>query len=153
MPLVALGDRDDEPEVRVDHPLLRLEVAALDPLRQLDLLGRGQQRIAADLVEEELEAVGRRGRELAVRVCRLAGAVAAAVVGDLDAASLEQLVHLLDGVLVDLALRERGLELRERHAAVLLPLLDEDEQVVGQLHARVRGAAHLGSRFGSMLSG
>src|SRR5581483_7331331 len=35
--LVALRDRDDEPQVGVDHALLRREVAALDTLRQLDL--------------------------------------------------------------------------------------------------------------------
>jgi hypothetical protein len=34
-------------------------VAALDALRQLDLLRRGQQRHAADLLEEELERVRR----------------------------------------------------------------------------------------------
>ena len=39
---VVLRDRDDEAEVRLDHPLLRLHVAALDPLRELDLL-RGRQ--------------------------------------------------------------------------------------------------------------
>ena len=64
--LVLLRDRDDEPQVRVDHALLRLEVALLDPLGELDLLVGGQQRVAADLVEEELERVGRRGRQLAV---------------------------------------------------------------------------------------
>ena len=42
---VVLGDRDDEAEVRLDHPLLRLRVAALDLLRELDLLRR---RSAAD---------------------------------------------------------------------------------------------------------
>ena len=75
LPLVALRDRDDEPQVRVDHALLRVEVAALYPLRQLDLLGRGEQRMAPDLVEEELEAVRGR-REVAVRVPGLARAVA-----------------------------------------------------------------------------
>jgi hypothetical protein len=32
--LVALGDRDHEAQVRVDHPLLRREVAALHALRE-----------------------------------------------------------------------------------------------------------------------
>ena len=40
---VALGDRDDEAEVRLDHLLLGAVVAALDPLRELDLLRRGEQ--------------------------------------------------------------------------------------------------------------
>jgi hypothetical protein len=52
---VALRDVDDEPEVAVDHSLLRREIAALDPLRERDLLRRSQQRVAADLVQEELE--------------------------------------------------------------------------------------------------
>ena len=56
---VVLGDRDDEPEVRLDHPLLCLHVAALDPLRKLDLLGRREQLVAARLAEEELQRVGR----------------------------------------------------------------------------------------------
>ncbi len=36
---VALGDRDDQPQVGLDHVLLGGDVAALDPLRQGDLLG------------------------------------------------------------------------------------------------------------------
>ena len=64
--LVLLGDRDDEAQVGVDHPLLGLEVALLDALGQLDLLVRGQQRVAADLVEEQLEGVGGRAGEVAV---------------------------------------------------------------------------------------
>ena len=56
---VALRDRDDEAEVRLDHLLLRAVVAALDPLRELDLLGGGQQLDLADVLEEELQRVGR----------------------------------------------------------------------------------------------
>src|SRR5262249_9840292 len=41
-----------------DHPLLRRAVAALDPLRELDLLRRGEQRVAAGLVQEQLQRVG-----------------------------------------------------------------------------------------------
>ena len=37
---VVLGDRDDEAQVRLDHLLLRVEVAALDALGELDLLLR-----------------------------------------------------------------------------------------------------------------
>ena len=36
--LVALRDRDDQAQVRVDHLLLRCEVAALDALRERDLV-------------------------------------------------------------------------------------------------------------------
>jgi hypothetical protein len=68
--LVALGDVDDEAQVRLDHPVLGGEVAALDAAREPDLLGGGQERRARDLGEEVLEAVvglsvrggGRHGR-------------------------------------------------------------------------------------------
>ena len=56
---VALRDRDDEAEVRLDHRLLRRVVAALDPLGELDLLGGGEERHLADVLEEELQRVGR----------------------------------------------------------------------------------------------
>jgi hypothetical protein len=46
---------DHEPEVRGDHPVLRVQIAALDALGELDLLGRGQQRVARSLLEEELQ--------------------------------------------------------------------------------------------------
>ena len=54
---VALGDRDDEAEIALDHPMLRLDVAALDSLGQEDLLGRRQQPVGGDLREQDPEAV------------------------------------------------------------------------------------------------
>jgi hypothetical protein len=54
---VAAGVRDDQPEVRVDQPLLGLEVPSLDPLGEIDLLLLGEQGVAAHLVEEELQSV------------------------------------------------------------------------------------------------
>ncbi len=56
---VALRDRDHEPQVRLDHFLLRAMIAALDALCQLDLLGGGQQLDLADVLQEELQRVGR----------------------------------------------------------------------------------------------
>ena len=53
--LVVLRDRDDESQVRAHHAVLRVLVAALDPLRQFDLLGRGQQTMPRDLVQELAE--------------------------------------------------------------------------------------------------
>ena len=53
---VVLRDRDDEAEVALDHPPLGLHVAPLDPLGELDLVGGGQERVAPDLPQEELEA-------------------------------------------------------------------------------------------------
>ena len=60
-PLVAvpLRDRDDEAEVRLHHLLLRAVVSALDPLRQLDLLSGGEQVDLADVLQEELQRLGR----------------------------------------------------------------------------------------------
>src|SRR5512145_3341633 len=52
---VALGDRDDETEVRVDHALLGAAVTALDLLRELDLLGRREEIVLSDLVHEQGE--------------------------------------------------------------------------------------------------
>src|SRR5581483_9282870 len=57
---VALRDRDDEAEVRLDHLRLRRHVAALDALREGDLLVGGQEGYLADLAEVEAEAVERR---------------------------------------------------------------------------------------------
>src|SRR4051812_29982127 len=55
---VVLRDRDDQSEVRLDHLLLRVEIAALDALRELDLLGGGEQADLPDVLEEELQRIG-----------------------------------------------------------------------------------------------
>src|SRR5919201_2653435 len=65
---VALRDRDDETEVRLDHAPLGSDVAALDRLRERDLLGRGQQLVTADVGEEELQAVGGAHEDLGLRL-------------------------------------------------------------------------------------
>src|SRR5439155_13604764 len=75
VPAVALRDVDDQAEVGVDHPLLGSSVAALDALRERDLFRRRQQRVAADLVQEQLERVRRGGQSLGLE---------RAVVGCLD---------------------------------------------------------------------
>ena len=55
----VLRDRDDEAKIRLDHLPLRAVVTALDPLCQLDLLRCRQQLDLADVLEEELQRVGR----------------------------------------------------------------------------------------------
>ena len=62
MALVAPRELDHQPQVGVDQQLLGVEVAALDPLRELDLLLTGEQGVAAGLVEEVLKTVGGLGR-------------------------------------------------------------------------------------------
>ena len=57
---VALRDRHDEAEVGLGHLPLRLHVAALDALREVDLLVGRQQRHLADLAQVEPQRVERR---------------------------------------------------------------------------------------------
>ena len=54
---VALGDRDDEAQVGLDHLLLGAHVAALDPLRETDLLVGREQVHAADRAQVEAQRV------------------------------------------------------------------------------------------------
>ena len=68
-------------------------VAALDPLRELDLLGGGQQLDAADVLEEELERVGRDLARLGAR--GRARPRGAAAVDDVDLELLERRVELV----------------------------------------------------------
>jgi RNA polymerase sigma factor (sigma-70 family) len=100
--LVLLRDRHHQAQVRVDHPLLGLEVPLLDPLRELHLLQRGQKRMTADLVQEELERVGRRHCELTVQVRRRDALLACTVVRDLETARLDEVVELLHSSLIEL---------------------------------------------------
>src|SRR5918911_352900 len=55
--LVPAGDRDDQAQGRVDEAILGHQVAALDALGQLDLLGRLQQLKAVRPLQELLERV------------------------------------------------------------------------------------------------
>jgi hypothetical protein len=123
--LIALGDGDDEPEVRVDHALLRLAVAALDALRELDLLLRCQQRIAAGLVEEELQRIRRRVGEITVDVGCGRGLRTAAVVLQVDPAPLDLLVKALHVVVVELERLSDLVELGQLDAALFFAVCEE----------------------------
>ena len=88
-------------------------VAALDPLRQLDLLRRGEQVDLADVLEEELQRVGR----------------------DLPRLGLDALLLLLDlcggdADHVDLHLLERAVEVVDL-ARVEIELVEGDSDLVG----------------------
>src|SRR5919202_1663486 len=123
--LVLAGDRDDEPEVRVDHPLLGREVAALHALGELDLLGRREQGIAAGLVEEELQRVGRVDGEVGMRDGGRRGVDPPAVVADLDALLLQPRAQGVDVLVVELELLDGRAQLRLVDAAVLVAGMDE----------------------------
>ena len=122
--LVLLGDRDDQPQVGVDHPVLGVEVAALDALGELDLLVGRQQPVAADLVEEELQRVGGDAGERGV-VDRRGLGLAAAVVAQVDPAGLELLVELADVVVLELERLGQLVDLAEVDAPALLASIEE----------------------------
>jgi hypothetical protein len=129
--------------LRLDHPLLRLPVAALDRLRELDLLGRRQQPVPPGLPQEELQRVGRRlpgGLERRRR--RLRRPVALGRVGDdLDPARLELAVDRVRLERVEAERLEHLAELRLAHGALLLGSLDEACEIVGE-QQDVRLARH-----------
>ena len=114
---VALRDRDDEAEVRLHHRLLGGVLAALDPLRQLDFLGGREQRHLADVLEEELQRVG---RDLARLLDLGVGLVA---LDDLDLQLLERRVELVHLGCVEVELVERARDvLRDQLAGELAAL-------------------------------
>ena len=121
LPLVALGDRDHQAQVRVDHALLGLGVAPLDTLGERDLLRRGQQRVAAGALHEERERVGRRGR---VRV-RRGGRNVRRRLDDLDLPGLELGAQLDEILLVEVVLERERLQGGLVDRLVLLGLFEE----------------------------
>jgi hypothetical protein len=120
VPLVALCDRDDEAQVRVDHALLRRRVSALDALGEGDLVGRGQQRPAAGLVHEQGEAVDGTGRGVIEDQRPFLGRR-----NDLDAALLELCPKGGLLLLVELVLVRVGVENLLFDCPELLRLVDE----------------------------
>ena len=127
-PAIALRDRDDEPEVRLDHHALGDGVAALDALRERDLLGSGEQLVAADVGEEQLEAVGGAGYGAGLVLLR-GGLLLLGVgvrLGDLDVVRLELALEQLGVLLADVVLEHERLELGGLElASVLLGALHE----------------------------
>jgi hypothetical protein len=122
---VALGDRDDQAQVGLDHLPLRQHVAALDPLRQLDLLGGGEQLHLADRAQVEAQRVkARLDRQVEVVLLGLAALLllvgADPVLGDHVDAMLDQVaVQAGDLLLGDLGLFERQGDLLEGEIAAL----------------------------------
>ena len=133
--LVALGDRDHEAEVRVDHPLLRCRVAALDALRERDLLRRGEQRVAAGAVHEQGQRVGGAGGRPSLVDDLLGGGRSE----DLDLARVELGAKRGDLLLVEVVLD------RERLDGGLVDL----STLLGFVEKRLKRCFKQGAQFGS----
>src|SRR3954454_123687 len=118
MTLVALRDRDDEAEIRVDHALLRGSVAALDALCEVHLVGGRQQLVAAGGVHEELQRVERAGGSGSVAGGGGLGAQD-------DIALFERGAQRRDVLLGELVLVGEGLELLLLDETALGGLLDK----------------------------
>ena len=106
---VALRDRDDQAQVRVDHPLLGGQVATLDALRERDFLGGGEQVVTADLGEEAAERVGRDAGRVDRQVEHQLLLVVLA--GDFHAVLGEDHADVLERLLVEAVLERERLEL------------------------------------------
>src|SRR6266849_8421521 len=93
-------------------------VAALDPLRQLDLLSGGEEIDLADVLEEELERIR---RDLARRLDRLLLFLLEG--DDLDLQLLESVVEIVDLSRLEIELVERDGDLVGTQMPVLFPRL------------------------------
>src|SRR6266516_2444632 len=107
---IRLRDRDDEAKVRLDHLRLRGHVAALDPLRQVDLLVGGQQGHRADFAQIEPQRVeGRLDGEVELRRLRVLFGLRLLVRRVLVGLPFHQLYAVVDQVgveVLDLVFRE-----------------------------------------------
>jgi hypothetical protein len=133
--LVALGDRDHEAEVRVDHPLLGRRVAALDPLRECDLFGCGEQLILAGAIHEQGQRVGRAGGRPGLVDDFLGGSRGE----DLDLARIELSAERSDLVFIEVVLD------RERLDRGLVDL----SALLGFVQERLKRCFKQGAQFGS----
>src|SRR4029079_8934810 len=109
-------------------------VAALDRLRQRDLLSRSEQLVTADVGEEELEAVcGTREHMLLGRLGRLLLLLfgLGRRLTHLEPDPLELAGQFLDLVLVELVLQSESLELGSLEMPTLLGPFDESLGLVG----------------------
>jgi hypothetical protein len=107
--------------IRLDHLLLGGVVAALDALGELDLLGGREERHLADVLEEQLQRVG---RDLARLGLKIEGALLFALLHDLDVHLLERRVELVELERLEVV-PERKRDLVVREKARLLPLAHE----------------------------
>src|SRR5829696_4471324 len=145
---VALGDRDDEAQVRLDHLLLGNQVAALDALGQRDLAVGGEQLDLADRAQVQAQRIEarldrevdlRRARSIRLLVRIPDGGLESAPFGgrglaigahDVDPLALQEGVELDDLLLGDLHLFQAGGDLLERQEPTLLAFGDQRPQLV-----------------------
>ena len=123
---------------RIPRPTGSCPIAALDPFRELHLLGGCEERVPGQLVEEELQRVdGRRG-EIAVRV-RRHPLPAGHVVAHLDPVRLELPEQRLGLLVVELL--DDGLDLREQEEPLVVSTSDQRVGRVGHSPSPSQDAA------------
>ena len=114
-------------------------VAALDALRELDLLRRREQLDAADVLQEQLQRVRRRLES--PRAERLLVEIRGCRRHDLDLLLLERLVQLVELPGLEVVVVERERDLLCGHRAVLATRLDQRARLVGRQGRRRRALA------------
>jgi len=117
-------------------------VAALDPLGELDLLGGGEERDAPDVLEEELERVG---RDLGVRFGLALGLVVG--VDDRDLGFVEGGIELVELRRLELELVERERDLVGVETAGLEPTLEQPLRLVRREDVLDRRSSDRALRF------
>ena len=135
---VVLGDRHHKAQVRLHHLLLGVEVAALDPLGEIDLLLSSQQAYLANVLEEQLQRIsGHIGLQVQSRLRPAPTALVRRALdlslGDgrinlfnkLNLGPLEETVKFLEVRLVEVQLLYCASDLGEREHAELLAAVDE----------------------------
>jgi len=149
-PLVAvvLRDRDHQPQVGLDHPLLGLERAPLDPLGQINLVLSRQQPHLPDPLQEQLQTV-RRSLRLKIQRSLSAGAQGGRAFDDqafrggridlldqLNLAALKDPAQLLDVGVLEAKLGRGTHDLGVREHPDLQPAGDQTPDLVQLLEIR-----------------
>ena len=122
---VLLRDGHDEPQVGRDHPLLGSRIATLDALRQLDLLAGGEQRVTADLLQEQIERVVGHAATGGSRRSGRRGCGSRLDLSNLDAMRLEERVQLVEIAAIELERLGELSNLFGPHEAVVRPADEE----------------------------
>jgi hypothetical protein len=121
-------------------------IAALDPLGKLDLLRGGQERDLADVLQEELERIG---RDLGLFRLGRGGQLVLVDVGvdDGDLGFVERRVELVELARVELELVQRERDFVRVESAALEACLEEALGFVSREYVRDRGSFRCSLRF------